>query len=26
MDSELQSFSSDLLNIIERDMQKQMEA
>lgn len=26
MDSELESFSSDLLNIIERDMQKQMEA
>jgi len=26
MDSELQSFSSDLLNIIERDIQKQMEA
>ncbi len=26
LDSELESFSSDLLNIIERDMQKQMEA
>ena len=26
LDSELQSFSSDLLNIIERDIQKQMEA
>lgn len=26
MDSELQSFSSDLLNIMERDIQKQMEA
>ena len=25
-DSELQSFSSDLLNIMERDIQKQMEA
>ncbi|MBU2482437.1 MAG: MotA/TolQ/ExbB proton channel family protein, partial [Proteobacteria bacterium] len=26
LDSELQSFSSDLLNIMERDLQKQMEA